>query len=239
VAAVIVEPVVGNMGTVAPAPGFLQRLRDLTAAAGSLLIFDEVITGFRTAWGGAQRRFGVTPDLTCLGKIVGGGLPLAAVAGPRVIMERLAPIGGVYQGGTLSGNPLAVAAGIATLREMENGWQYARLEGLGARLEERLRPALSGLPRPVCLNRVGSMFTLFFGVPAVDRFADAVRSDAAAYARFFHAMLGRGVYLPPAQFEACFISLAHTEDDIDQMVTAARGALEGSFRDGVLPGRHG
>lgn len=225
IAAVIVEPVVGNMGTVPPGAGFLEGLRELTTATGTVLIFDEIITGFRVAWGGAQRRFGVVPDLTCLGKIVGGGMPLAAVAGPRAIMERLAPVGGVYQAGTLSGNPLSVAAGLATLRELAGGSAYERLEKLGGALEEGIRSNLARLPRPVCINRVGSMFTIFLGVDAVSTFDAARRSDAEAFGRFFRAMLGRGFYIPPSQFEAAFISLAHTESDVAQFCQAAVASL--------------
>ena len=225
VAGIIVEPVAGNMGTVLPAPGFLEGLRDLATRSGALLIFDEVITGFRVAWGGAQRRFGIVPDLTCLGKIVGGGLPLAAVAGPRAIMERLAPSGRVYQAGTLSGNPIAVAAGLATLRELAGGTAYVRLEGLGEVLETSLGPTLAQLRRPVCLNRCGSMFTLFLGVARVESYGDAVKADTAAFGRFFHALLERGIYVAPSQFEAAFISLAHTEADVRQFAAAASESL--------------
>jgi glutamate-1-semialdehyde 2,1-aminomutase len=227
VAAVIVEPVGGNMGTVLPAAGFLEGLRRLTASSDALLIFDETITGFRVAWGGAQTRFGMAPDITCLGKVVGGGLPLAAIAGPRSIMEQLAPVGRVYQAGTLSGNPLAVAAGLATLRELEcqGTAAYARLEHLGSLLEDGLRAVLGKLPRPACLNRFGSMFTLFLGVDRVDGLAQAMATDTAAFGRFFHEMLGRGIYLPPSQFEAAFISLAHTEADITSFTEAAADSL--------------
>ena len=225
VAGIIVEPVAGNMGTVLPAPGFLEGLRDLATRSGALLIFDEVITGFRVAWGGAQRRFGVAPDLTCLGKIVGGGLPLAAIAGPRAIMEQLAPSGRVYQAGTLSGNPIAVAAGLATLRELANGTAYVRLEGLGEVLEASLGPTLARLRKPVCLNRCGSMFTLFLGVGRVECYGDAVEADTGAFGRFFHALLERGVYVAPSQFEAAFISLAHTEADVRQFAAAAAESL--------------
>ncbi len=225
VAAVLVEPVVGNMGTVSPAEGFLTGLRELTAAHGVLLVLDEVITGFRVAWGGAQVPFGVRPDLTCLGKIVGGGMPLAAVVGPRVIMEQLAPVGNVYQAGTLSGNPVATAAGLATLRALQKGGIYERLERLGAALEQRLRPGLERLARPVCLNRVASMFTLFLGIDRVVSFADARRADTEAYGRFFHAMLDRGFYLPPSQFETAFLSAAHTESDIRGFCDAALECL--------------
>lgn len=229
IAAVIVEPIVGNMGTVPPEPGFLEGLRELTAATGALLVFDEIITGFRVAWGGAQRRFGVAPDLTCLGKIIGGGMPLAAVAGPRQIMERLAPVGGVYQAGTLSGNPLSVGAGLATLRELAAGSAYERLEKLGSALDAGLRARVDGLPHPVCINRVGSMFTVFLGVEAVRNFGEARRCDLKAFGRFFRGMLGRGIYMPPSQFEAAFISLAHTEADVAQFSDAAAASLAEAF----------
>jgi glutamate-1-semialdehyde 2,1-aminomutase len=225
VAAIIVEPVAGNMGTVLPAPGFLEGLRDLATRSGALLIFDEVITGFRVGWGGAQALFGVAPDLTCLGKIIGGGLPLAAVAGPRAIMEQLAPSGSVYQAGTLSGNPIAVSAGLATLRELASGTAYERLEGLGGVLEATLGSTLAGLRRPVCLNRCGSMFTLFLGVGCVETYGDAVEADTTAFGRFFHALLERGVYVAPSQFEAAFISLAHTEADVRQFAAAVAESL--------------
>jgi glutamate-1-semialdehyde 2,1-aminomutase len=226
IAAVIVEPVVGNMGVVPPAAGFLETLREETARAGSILIFDEVMTGFRLAWGGAQARYGVTPDLTCLGKIVGGGMPLAAFGGRRELMQQIAPAGPVYQAGTLSGNPVSVAAGLTTLRvlERERG-AYDRLEQLGAATEDVLRSALSATGVRGCVNRVGSMLTLFLGVDEVHDFATATRSDTEAFARFFRQMLVEGVYLPPSQFEAMFLSLAHTAADIDRLGIAARAAL--------------
>ena len=227
-AAVIVEPVAGNMGVVAPAPGFLEMLREETSHAGSLLIFDEVITGFRVAWSGAQGRYGVTPDLTCLGKVIGGGLPLAAFGGSRALMEQLAPTGPVYQAGTLSGNPLAVTAGRTTLEIVrEQPAAYDRLDSLGARAEELLRQALAAGGKSGCVNRVGSMLTLFFGVDTVRNHSEASRADTASFARFFHGMLAEGVYLPPSQFEAFFISLAHTEADIERLGRAARAVLAG------------
>ena len=227
-AAVIVEPVAGNMGVVAPAPGFLEMLREETGRAHCLLVFDEVITGFRVGWGGAQGRYGVTPDLTCLGKVIGGGLPLAAFGGRRDLMEQLAPRGAVYQAGTLSGNPLAVAAGLATLNTLrQTPGAYDRLEQLGARAEEVLGQALAATRPPACVNRVGSMLTLFFGVERVRDYGDVRRADAAAFARFFHGMLAEGVYLPPSQFEAMFLSLAHTDADIDRLGRAARTVLAG------------
>ncbi|HET7873993.1 MAG TPA: glutamate-1-semialdehyde 2,1-aminomutase [Methylomirabilota bacterium] len=225
VAAVIVEPVAGNMGVVPPRPGFLEGLRELTARHGALLIFDEVITGFRVAWGGAQARYTVRPDLTCLGKIIGGGLPVGAYGGSRALMERVAPLGGVYQAGTLSGNPLAVAAGLATLKALRDPAAYERLEDLGARFERGIVEAASSAGVPVTVNRVGSMLTGFFTDGPVYDLASAKRSDTQRYARFFHAMLERGVFLAASQFEAAFVSLAHTHDDLDQAARACREAL--------------
>ena len=229
IAAVIVEPVAGNMGVVAPAPGFLETLREETARAGALLVFDEVITGFRVGWSGAQGRFGVTPDLTSLGKIIGGGLPLAAFGGRHDLMERLAPVGPVYQAGTLSGNPLSVSAGLATLRTLrETRGAYERLERLAALAEEGLTEAIAASGLPACVNRVGSMLTLFLGVRSVTDCASAKRADTARFARFFRAMLEEGIYLPPSQFEAMFVSLAHTEADVARLVRVARTALVAS-----------
>ena len=218
-AAVIVEPVCGNMGVIPPAPGFLEALRDLTRRHGIVLIFDEVITGFRVARGGAQERYGVTPDLTCLGKILGGGLPVGAFGGRRDIMSCLAPVGPVYQAGTLSGNPVTVTAGLATLEALEDPAVYRELEEKGRKLEEGLNSVLSqGLAGTV--NRVGSMFTLFLGPERVTAPDHARECDRARFARFFHGMLARGVYLPPSPFEALFVSLAHGEDDIAATVEA-------------------
>jgi glutamate-1-semialdehyde 2,1-aminomutase len=228
IAALIVEPVAGNMGVVPPAPGFLEGLREITAAHGSLLIFDEVITGFRVAYGGAQELYGVQPDLTCLGKIIGGGLPVGAYGGRRSIMEHVAPLGGVYQAGTLSGNPLAVAAGLTTLRALEDRKAYGRLDALGARLEHGLRDAADKAGLPLTVNRVSSMLTAFFCAGPVRDYAGARAADSARYARFFHAMLERGVALAPSQFEAAFVSLAHTEDDIDLAARAAAEAMAAS-----------
>jgi glutamate-1-semialdehyde 2,1-aminomutase len=225
VAAVIVEPVAGNMGVVPPARGFLSQLRELTREHGALLIFDEVITGFRVARGGAQELYRVRPDLTCLGKIVGGGLPVGAYGGALAIMELVAPLGPVYQAGTLSGNPLAMAAGAATLRLLSEPGVYERLESLSARLVDGLADAARSAGVPYVGNRVGSMFTGFFTPGPVVDYASAKRSDTACYARFFHALLEHGVYLAPSQFEAGFVSLAHTEDDIDQTLEAATGAF--------------
>jgi glutamate-1-semialdehyde 2,1-aminomutase len=224
IAAVIVEPVAGNMGVVLPRTGFLEALQKATRRVGALLIFDEVITGFRLAKGGVQELTGVSADLTCLGKVLGGGLPLGAFGGRAEIMDKLSPLGGTYQAGTLSGNPLAVAAGLATLREL-GPKTYMRLEALGARLEEKLRRALREHRIPATLNRAGSMWTLFFGVDRVCDFSQARGADVKAYARFFHGMLERGFYLPPSQFEAAFLSLAHGEAQVDGFAEAAGDAL--------------
>ncbi len=226
VAAVIVEPVAGNMGTVAPAKGFLQSLRRLTREHGAILIFDEVMTGFRLAYGGAQELYGLKPDLTCLGKIIGGGLPVGAYGGTAQIMRLVAPEGPVYQAGTLSGNPLAVAAGIATLKVLKQAGTYRRLERNAAELVEGLQKAAAGTGVPVQINRVGSMFTVFFtGVPVRD-YDSARTSDSARYAKFFRVLLENGVYFPPSQFEACFLSLAHSHQDILKTIRAARKAFE-------------
>jgi len=225
IAAVIVEPVAGNMGVVAPAPGFLEGLRELCTRHGAVLIFDEVITGFRVAYGGAQALYGVRPDLTCLGKIIGGGLPVGAYGGREDLMRQVAPLGGVYQAGTLSGNPLAVAAGLATIRALGRGNPYARLETLGRQLADGLLAGAHAAGIEVTVNRVGSMLTAFFGTGPITDYASAKRSDTARYARFFHAMRARGVYFAPSQFEAAFVSLAHTETDIDATVKAAADAL--------------
>ena len=225
IAAVIVEPVAGNMGVVPPAPGFLAGLREITRRHGALLIFDEVITGFRVAWGGAQELFGITPDLTCLGKIVGGGLPVGAYGGRADIMEQVAPLGEIYQAGTLSGNPLAMAAGIATLEALQAPGTYQALEGISARLAEGLAAAMARAGLATQINRVGSMLTGFFtGTPVTD-YATAKTADAARYGAFFRAMLERGVSLAPSQFEAAFLSLAHTTDDVEVTIAAAREAL--------------
>jgi len=226
VAAIIVEPVAGNMGVVPPAPGFLQGLRATCDKHGSLLIFDEVITGFRVAYGGAQALYGVRPDLTCLGKIIGGGLPVGAYGGARSIMERVAPLGGVYQAGTLSGNPLAVAAGLATLRALEGPEVYRRLEESGAQLESGLIDGAKAAGVPLVVNRVGSMLTAFFTEAPVTDYASAKRSDTARYGRFFHAMLDGGVFLAASQFEAAFVGLAHSASDLGEAARAARRAFE-------------
>ena len=213
-ACVIVEPVAGNMGVVPPAPGFLEALRELCDASGALLVFDEVITGFRIARGGAQERLGVRADLTVLGKIVGGGLPIGAFGGSAEVMGRLAPVGDVYQAGTLSGNPLATAAGLAVLRRLRDPAVYEELERRAARLEE----GLSGLG---VVQRVGAMATVFMGSDPVKDFADASGCDTARYGEYFRHMLERGVYVPPSQFEAMFVSLAHGDEEIDRTVEAA------------------
>lgn len=221
-AAAIVEPVAGNMGCVAPKPGFLKRLRALTGEQGTILIFDEVMTGFRVAYGGAQQLYSIRPDLTTLGKVIGGGLPVGAYGGKAALMDRVAPAGPVYQAGTLSGNPLAVAAGLKTLEILRRPGAYERLESFSARLETGLKVEAEGARIPLCVNRVGSMLTAFFTGKAVEDYASAKKSKVASFAKFFRAMLDRGVYLPPSQFEACFVSLAHSADDIAQTISAAR-----------------
>ena len=226
IAGVIVEPVAGNMGVVPPAEGFLADLRRVTDDHGAMLIFDEVITGFRIAYGGAQTRYGVTPDITCLGKIIGGGLPVGAYGGRREIMEMVAPLGPMYQAGTLSGNPLAVTAGLTTLTQLQEPGAYERLESLAGRLAEGLAQAFAQAEVPATLNRVGSMLTGFFTAGPVDSLTQVEQADTEAYGRYFHAMLERGVYLAPSQFEAGFVSLAHTEADIDRTVEIAAAALE-------------
>lgn len=218
-AAVIVEPVCGNMGVIPPEPGFLEALRELTRRYGIVLIFDEVITGFRVARGGAQERYGVTPDLTCLGKILGGGLPVGAFGGRRDIMSCLAPVGAVYQAGTLSGNPVTVTAGLATLKALEAPGVYRELEEKGRRLEEGLKGVLGGGVQGT-VNRVGSMLTLFLGPDRVASPDHARTCDRERFARFFHGMLARGIYLPPSPFETLFVSLAHGDDDIAATVSA-------------------
>ena len=226
VAAVIIEPVVGNMGTVAPVRGFLQSLKKLTREHGALLIFDEVMTGFRLAYGGAQELYGVKPDLTCLGKIIGGGLPVGAYGGTGQIMNCIAPQGPVYQAGTLSGNPLAVAAGIATLRALKRPGTYSKLEQASAQLATGLARAAEEVGVPVQVNRVGSMFTVFFTAIPVKDYQTAKTCDTAKYAKFFNALLERGVYFAPSQFEACFVSMAHHHHDIVLTLRAARRAFE-------------
>ncbi|WP_353251762.1 glutamate-1-semialdehyde 2,1-aminomutase [Salinisphaera sp. PC39] len=226
VATVIVEPVAGNMNCVPPREGFLEGLRELCDAHGALLIFDEVMTGFRVAPGGAQQRFGVSPDITALGKIVGGGMPVGAVGGPRRIMDQLAPAGGVYQAGTLAGNPLSTAAGAATLAALREPGLYERLEASAQRLTDGFREAAAAAGVPLTTNRVGSMFGLFFTESdTVAGFDDVAACDSDRFRRFFHAMLERGVYLAPSAFEAGFVSAAHGDTEIDRTLDAARDAF--------------
>jgi glutamate-1-semialdehyde 2,1-aminomutase len=238
IAGVIVEPVPGNAGLYLPKPGYLESLRDVTQANGALLIFDEVMTGFRLARGGAQERFGITPDLSCFGKVIGGGLPVGAFGGRAEIMDYLAPGGPVYQAGTLSGNPVAMAAGIAALEELSGRAcesadgkvppshersqdSYARLEMLGALLEAGMRDAARSAGVPVQFNRCGSMFCAYFTGDPVHNLADAMKSDRDRFKKYFHGMLNEGIYLAPSQFEAGFISTAHSEADIEKTVKAA------------------
>jgi glutamate-1-semialdehyde 2,1-aminomutase len=225
IACVIVEPVAGNMGCVPPRGDFLGILRDVTTSTGALLIFDEVMTGFRLALGGAQEKYGVRPDLTTMGKVIGGGLPVGAYGGRVDVMDRIAPSGPIYQAGTLSGNPLAVAAGLATLRRLKKENPYEQLESLGARLERGLMRVAADAGAAVRVNRVGSMFTLFFTDLEVFDFTSAKTCDTSRFTRFFQAMLEQGIYLPPSQFEAAFLSAAHTEHDIDKTIEAAARAL--------------
>jgi glutamate-1-semialdehyde 2,1-aminomutase len=225
IAALILEPVPGNMGIVAPEKGYLQGLHELTESAGALLIFDEVITGFRLGLGGAQKLYGVTPDLTTLGKIIGGGLPVGAYGGRAEIMEMLSPSGSVYQAGTLSGNPVAVAAGLATLEAVSNKGFYKELERKAAKLQSGLADAAAKAGVKIFLSRIGSMFTAFFSDGPVRDYEGALAADTKRYAAFFHAMLERGVYLPPSQFETAFVSAAHTDDDIAKTVAAAAEAF--------------
>ena len=227
IAALIVEPVAGNMGVVPPEPGFLEACRDLCTRHGAVLIFDEVITGFRVAWGGAQERFGVLPDLTTLGKIIGGGLPVGAFGGRREIMETVAPLGSTYQAGTLSGNPLAMAAGAAALRALSEPGVYERLEMLAHEIAAGLTEAASRGDHPFTLNQVGPMMTLFFCEGPVRSFAEAKQADTAYYAAYWRHMLGRGIYLAPSQFEATMVSLALSEDDITRAVAAAAAFFAG------------
>ena len=227
VAAIIVEPVAGNMGVVPPADGFLEGLRELCTAHGTVLIFDEVITGFRVARGGAQERYGVMPDLTTLGKIIGGGFPVGAFGGKREIMEHLAPIGPVYQAGTLSGNPIAMVAGLALMAELAKPGVYDELERKGARLEAGLRAAVEAAGIDAFLTRVGAMATMFFTAEQVRDWKTASTSDTDRYAAYFRGMMERGIVLAPSQFEATFVGLAHSHEDIDAMTSAAAEVLAG------------
>lgn len=228
IAAVIVEPVAANMGLVIPDEGFLHALRRITSQHGSLLIFDEVITGFRLEYGGAQTRFKIEPDLTCLGKIIGGGLPVGAFGGKREIMELMAPLGPVYQAGTLSGNPLAMAAGIAMLRELKKEGLYDELERKSDYLGRGMEKAAinAGLSGQVFFNRLGSILGCFFTPGPVNNYSSAVKANTAAYAAFFWEMLQRGIYIAPAQFEALFVSTAHTQEDLDQVIDSAGHAFQ-------------
>ncbi|HVS72623.1 MAG TPA: glutamate-1-semialdehyde 2,1-aminomutase [Phycisphaerae bacterium] len=243
IAAIIIEPICGNIGVVPPLPGYLEGLRDLCDKYSALLIFDEVMTGFRVALGGAQALLGVRPDITCLGKIIGGGLPVGAYGAKPELMNHISPAGPIYQAGTLSGNPLSMAAGIATLSLLEDPDVYASLEALGARLEHGLIDAAAATGVPLAIQRVGAMITPFFlsgtqaaqaaasaaptdpPTPVIRNYADALQCDTQAYAKFFRAMLDAGIMLPPSQFEAWFLSTAHTEGDIDQTLDTARDAL--------------
>jgi glutamate-1-semialdehyde 2,1-aminomutase len=226
IAAIIVEPIAGNIGVVLPAPGFLEGLREITERHGIVLILDEVITGFRVGLGGAQAQYGITPDLTLLGKIIGGGLPVGAYGGKAEIMSRISPEGPVYQAGTLSGNPLAVAAGIAALDELKRPGVYERLDALSARLSEGLERAAKDAGVATFHTRVGSMQCMFFTEGPVTDYPSALRSDTKRYAAFFRGMLERGSYFAPAQFEAAFVSTAHTESDVDETIQAASTVLK-------------
>lgn len=226
IAAVLVEPVAGNMGCVPPIAGFLAGLRELCTRYGALLIFDEVMTGYRVALGGAQQHYGVRPDITCLGKIIGGGLPVGAYGARAEIMDKLSPLGPIYQAGTLSGNPLAMATGLATLQAVHEKGFYSQLEIRADRLAKGLEAAARQAGVAVTQNRVGSMSTVFFQAGPVTDYTSALRSDTQAYARFFHAMLRRGIYLAPSQFESAFISMAHTFEQIDATIAAAEEAFQ-------------
>ncbi len=226
IAGIILEPVPGNAGLYLPRPGFLEFLRKVTEEDGGLLIFDEVMTGFRLGLGGAQVRFGIRPDLTCFGKVIGGGLPVGAFGGRSGIMDCLAPLGPVYQAGTLSGNPLAMAAGIAALDALKDGKIYDLLEARGQQLEDGLRAAAQGAKVPVRFNRCGSMFCAYFNDGEVHNLGDALRSDRDRFAKYFHGMLDEGIYLAPSQFEAGFISAAHSEADIEETIAAADRVLK-------------
>jgi len=225
IAAVIVEPVAANMGVVPPQPGFLEGLRDLTQAYGALLIFDEVITGFRVAYGGAQELYGVVPDLTCLGKVIGGGLPVGAYGGRAEVMERMAPAGPVYQAGTLSGNPLAMTAGIETLAILREGNAYATLNDNACRLADGIGAVATTSGKAIQVSRIGSLLTVFFSAQPVVDHESARLADANLYGEFFQRLLREGVYWPPSQFEAAFVSLAHSSEDIDATVAAMGKAL--------------
>ena len=225
IACVIVEPVAGNMGVVPPQEGFLRGLRELTVNHGALLIFDEVITGFRVEYGGAQQRYGVRPDITCLGKVIGGGMPVGAYGGSGEVMRTVAPLGAMYQAGTLSGNPVAMAAGIATLKQLQEPGVYNALGAKAASLAAGLHEVFAEAEIPLRINRVGSMMTLFFNSGEVTGWESVSASDKDGFSRFFHRMLDEGIYLPPSPFEAMFVSLAHTDADIEATLDAARRAV--------------
>jgi glutamate-1-semialdehyde 2,1-aminomutase len=230
IAAIIIEPIAANMGVVPPRPGFLASLRELTNEFGALLIFDEVITGFRVAYGGAQALYGIAPDLTCLGKIIGGGLPVGAYGGRREIMQMMAPAGPVYQAGTLSGNPLAMTAGIETLKVLGQPEVYLQLEDRASSLEEGITKLISEAGISLRISRVASLLTIFFTGDAVVDYESAARADTALYAKFFQQLLSGGIYWPPSQFEAAFVSLAHTDEDIQTTVEAIDKALKWCLR---------
>ena len=225
IAAIIVAPVAGNMGVVPPAEGFLEALREIATDNGSLLIFDEVITGFRVAPGGAQERFSIKPDITCLGKVIGGGLPVGAYGGKSEIMEMVAPLGPMYQAGTLSGNPLAVTAGVATLKELQKADTYQELERKSDRLATGLTQAFKGAKIPSTINRVGSMLTGFFSDGPINSLDTVEKSNSELYGRYFHALLEEGVYIAPSQFEAGFVSVSHTDEDIDRTIDKVTNVL--------------
>lgn len=226
IACIIVEPVAGNMGVILPKHGFLEGLRELSEKNGALLIFDEVITGYRVAFGGAQQIYGVVPDITCLGKIIGGGLPVGAYGGRRDIMEKISPLGPMYQAGTLSGNPVAMAAGLATLQQLKRQGFYEGLDVTSDQLARGIQGVFEESGIPLKINRVGSMMTLFFSEREVNDCDSALVSDKSGFARFFHNMLEEGVYLPPSPLEAMFVSAAHSQEDIVRTVNAVRSALK-------------
>ncbi len=227
IAGVILEPVAGNMGVVPPADGYLEGLRDLTREYDSLLIFDEVMTGFRVSYGGAQERYGITPDLTCLGKVIGGGLPVGAYGGKKEIMEMIAPAGSIYQAGTLSGNPIAMTAGVETLKILREEGAYEKLEEKSSELEKGLRKAADETGAPVFITRVGAMLGMYFTEDEVCDFETASKADNELFAKYFNKMLEEGIYLAPSQYEAMFMSLAHTKEDIEKTEEAAKKALKG------------
>jgi glutamate-1-semialdehyde 2,1-aminomutase len=231
IAAVLVEPIPGNMGVIHPQDGFLAGLRKLTRSCNSLLIFDEVITGFRVAWGGAQTLFNIKPDITCLGKIIGGGLPVGAYGGSRKIMELVAPLGGMYQAGTLSGNPVAVAAGLATLKQLQRKGTYSRLDTMGKLLCNGIRDKAEQHGITIRVEECGSMFTVFFSAKPPTCYEETKESDVDLFKKFFQLMLNKGIYLPPSQFEAAFVSVAHTKEDIRATVDAAGTVFRNIYKD--------